>query len=224
MLRSDQKNRDLNKFWDSEEIDWDFYTNLLEEIRRMDNGLIEFSQGFGWNTGIYTGTHMFSSLLYNWAKLINARNILEIGVGYGRTTYWLAHAAKELMGKYTGIDIENERIMVLREYFEKHNLCGKFFNVDTNSLDSEWFARYVGKEINLVFLDGNHKKETICHEMEVLYPLIARDGYGYVFVHDVMTESQEGWEAIISDPRYEFEHLMIKKNPGMGVLRKMVAR
>jgi len=167
-----------------------------------------------------SGSTHFAPIMYLWAKVIKAKTILEIGLGAGSTLYWLAHAAKELGGQYYGIDISVQKTGAIIDQTGGFGLPINIFTENSIKLNTKWFAQNVGKP-ELVFLDGNHQEHTIAHEVEQLYSLVPGMGKGYIFIHDIDTKSKAGWNSVIKNSKYDFQHLAIPGDAGLGILRKV---
>lgn len=165
--------------------------------------------------------------IYPFLKVNNCRHILEIGQAEGYTSYYMATAAKENNGTYLAIDIcdtYNRPIepfgYSLRRYFEGEELPARFIQSDTKQMDKiPDFASGGLDQIDFAFIDGEHKTDTIIHEVyELILPKLRKDGWGYIFFDDVFDMGAEGaWAIIQKDSR--FESLTMFPNGGFGLTR-----
>jgi len=185
------------------------------------HGILDLHQNF---ESVVLGNHTHRSgslftapIMYTWAKQMEAKNILEVGIGSGSSAYWLGHAAKEMDGKYFGIELRigavNELIGIMTEAGINHQI----WNMNSLNLTGDFVKDNIGT-LDFVLLDGSHKLEAIWHEITTLWPYIRKDGKGYVFIHDIYTSSKEGWAKVKS----EFPETMeMKERSGMGIVRKI---
>jgi len=184
-------------------------------------GILDLDQNF---KSVVEGNHTHRSgslftapIMYVWAKEMDAKNILEIGIGSGSSAYWLGHAAKEMEGKYFGIELRIGAVNALIEMMNEAGINHQIWNMNSMNLTSDFIKHNIGK-VDFVLLDGSHKIEAIWHEITTLWPHIRSDGKGYVFIHDIHTSSKEAWAKIKS----EFSETMeLKERSGMGIVRKI---
>jgi len=183
-------------------------------------GILDLDQNF---ESVVEGNHTHRSgslftapIMYTWAKQMDAKNILEVGIGSGSSAYWLGHAAKEMGGKYFGIELRIGAVNALIEIMSEADINHQIWNMNSMNLTSDFIKENIGR-VDFVLLDGSHKLEAIWHEITTLWPHIRNDGKGYVFIHDIYTSSKEGWAKVKS----EFPETMeLKERSGMGIVRK----
>lgn len=120
-----------------------------------------------WNISRQSGN--FINMLI---KLMNAKNVLELGTSNGYSGIWMADALKETGGHLTTIEFWEKRQCLAREYFEKCSLSdiitckiGSAYDVIKNEITGEF---------DLVFIDAN-KQEYIKY-FEVVHPLVKKGG------------------------------------------------
>jgi len=169
-----------------------------------------------------SGSYFQAPIMYLWAKQIKAKNILEIGIGAGSTAYWLGHAAKENGGKYYALEYVQGRVDAISKLMDQYEIPNKIQQMDTKKLWGVFFEDFLGKgkKFDLIFLDGNHTKEVIEHEMKCVYPWVLKK-IGYIFIHDIHTSSYEGWLSVTKNTNYDIEHLQLFGNSGLGIIRKI---
>lgn len=165
--------------------------------------------------------------MYPLIHIYNLKNILEIGQAEGYSSYYLAMAAKENGGHYLAIDIENTWNRPhepfgysLQRAFDGECLPARFIQSDTKLLKGIPDYSDGGLDhIDFAYVDGEHKTETILHEVyDLILPKIRKDGFGFICLDDVIDQGAEGaWAIISKDPR--FEHLTFLPNGGFGILR-----
>jgi predicted O-methyltransferase YrrM len=155
------------------------------------------------------------------------KQILEIGQAEGYTSYYLATAAKENNGTYLAIDIVDTWNRPhepfgysLKRAFEGECLPARFLKADTKQMDKLPDFKDGGLDsIDLAFIDGEHKTDTILHEVyDLILPKLRKDGWGFIMFDDVIDMGAEGaWEVICKDK--QFESLTIHPNGGFGMTR-----
>lgn len=176
------------------------------------------------NTKVNHTTPLYGPLLYTLARVVGAHNAIEIGVAYGWASGFIAHAVKdnntryESKGKYVGLDIADES--VLQAEFDRLQLPGQF--IQTESVKWLETQKMFGPgDVNFIFNDGWHNTEYVLREIELLYPLLAGNGDGYLVMHDIYAWCEEVYERILKDPRYQWEAIRFLPNYGLAILRKM---
>lgn len=167
-------------------------------------------------------------MCYLIASMYGFKNILEIGVAEGYGAWILANAAREAGGRYLGIDIlpvwdalREPFGVPMTRYFEGEMLPAKFLQSDTKLLTE--IPSYVNgglDVIDLAYIDGEHKTDTILHEVyDLIYPKLSGNGWGYICLDDVVDMGAEGaWAVLKEDKR--FEAVGFHPNGGFGILRK----
>jgi len=160
--------------------------------------------------------------IYMLGLAIGARFIVEIGVDQGYGAWHLAHLAKSNRGLYLGVDIVPVQKKIFEScgvefarYFDSCRLPVKFLNEDSKTLTGLPIER-----VDLAFVDGEHTKEAVLHEVNVLlYPKAQVNGTTYICLHDIVDFPgvKEAWEIFKEDDR--FQALEFYPNSGLGVLR-----
>lgn len=157
----------------------------------------------------------FPLLIYLFAKIHDAKNILEVGTDMGYSSYYLAEAAKENNGMFYGIEILQDMCDRVDKMLTKENLPHKIICADTKKMDKIDFT----DSIDIAWLDGEHTTEAVLHEVDIIYPILKGRGFGFIFIHDIVDQGNAGaWLALTKDKR--FEHLGLEQNYGLGILRK----
>jgi len=165
----------------------------------LHDGILNLNQNFqvvlDGNHSHRSGSYFQAPIMYLWAKQTKAKTILEIGIGAGSTAYWLGHAAKEMDGKYYGLELLQSRVNALTNYMNQMSIPNKIQCMDSRKLTHDFLYDFLDKKsLDIAFLDGNHTQEAIEHEMECVYPLVR--ARGYIFIHDIHTSSKDGWLSV----------------------------
>ena len=155
-------------------------------------------------------------LIYLFIRFNDSKNIFEVGIEGGYSTYYLAHAAKMNGGMYYGVDINEESCEHAKKQLTKAKLPHKIIQADTKKMEKIDFM----EKIDIAFLDGEHTTAAVQHEVEMIYPLLADRGWGYIFIHDIVDMGNADiWWKLKNDKR--FETLGTNANYGLGIARKI---
>jgi len=158
----------------------------------------------------------YPPLMYTFVRAHDFKNILEVGIERGYSTYYFAYAAKMSGGMYYGVDNDPNSCKKADEELTKANLPHKIICADTKKIKKIDFM----DRIDFAFLDGEHTTEAVLHEIELIYPKLNGCGWGYVFIHDIVDMGNAGaWLKLKSDKR--FETLGTHPNYGLGIARKI---
>jgi len=115
------------------------------------------------------------ALLYKYCKKKKDGGILEIGRKHGGSTVLMASALDK--GKLYSVDIV--------DHSEAHDntseLSNKIVLINGNSSEIEW-----DREIDLVFIDGDHSYDGVRKDIEKFIPFVKLNGYA--IFHDVVTK------------------------------------
>ena len=184
-------------------------------------GVIDLEQGF---KEVLSGVHNHRSgsfftapIMYCLAKQMKAKHILEVGTCNGSAAFWLSHAAKENGGKYFGMEIDQGRVTGLDRLMSRFDLNYQLWCMDSREMTDTFIKENIGG-IDIAYLDGDHSMEAIWHEITTIWPNLRGSGSGYVFIHDIYTDSKEGWAKVKANYEETFE---IKAGFGMGIVRKV---
>ena len=182
--------------------------------------LLHFEQGFRYalegNHPQRSGMFFLGPWMYCFLQQMDAKHILETGMGEGAAGWWLAHAAKEHGGMYIGVELLKSRCEGLSKKYTDLGITNHCLCMDSIHLTTEDIAQFTNR-IDFALLDGNHDKEHILHELHTIEPLVPKR-IGYVFVHDIYTASRDGWAAVRELSGWDiFE---VARASGMGMLRK----
>lgn len=159
----------------------------------------------------------YTPMYYLICRLMNAKNILEIGLDAGYSSYVLGMTAKENGGMFFGVEKHEGKARRIKEQMDLLEIPNTIIWADSNDIEEwKWCDR-----LDFILLDGNHNVQSILHEMEILYPLIGAGGI--VCIHDVWSWSAEGWAEVVKT--YDFAgQLTFLYNFGLGILRKAYGR
>ena len=122
---------------------------------------------------ITTDTGKFFNILL---RMINAKNILEVGTSTGFSTIWFAEAVKENMGKITTIEKNPNKIMRAKENFEQAGIS-EMIEVKEGmaqdillELNEKGFQNYY----DFALIDSD--KENCIQYFDLILPLIRKGG------------------------------------------------
>ena len=131
----------------------------------------------------------YGQLLFNLVKHFNPQNMLELGTSVGISTAYMAQGNEH--SKFISIEGVPEKINIAKEIYDKlkhkniHFLCDDFNTVLQNVIESF-------EKIDLVYFDGNHKKESTINYFETCLQKIHNES---IFVFDDIYWSDEMAEA-----------------------------
>lgn len=138
-------------------------SQTLEILEKLEKTADDF-----WNVSHQTGN--FMNMLI---KLMNAKNVLEIGTSNGYSGLWIADAVKEIGGHYTTLEFWDKRQCLAREYFK---YCG-LSDVATFKLGDAYeliMSDLQNEKYDLVFIDAN--KQEYIRYFEATHPLLKKGG------------------------------------------------
>lgn len=175
------------------------------------------------HTNINSTITFFGPLMYFLIRSLGCEQVLEIGHAEGYTAFYMASAVRDngvrfgmKNNRYYGIDIaQTDKV---KEAMVQHGLKATILNMDSINLSS---ATFPAIDFDLIFQDGAHDAKHVVHEMMTLYPQLKGEGKGFWIYHDCYGPAEEGFTAIINDPRYNFEFVRIPEIYGIAIMRKM---
>ena len=171
-----------------------------------------FLEGFPWDMNVSSNPY-YSPLYYILCRGLIAKNILEIGLDAGYSSYMLGIAAKENGGKFFGVDKHRLKAERIKKKMDELEIPNTIIWADSNDIEKwTWCDR-----LSFILLDGNHNVKTIIHEMDILYPILLNGGI--ICIHDVWAWSAEGW-ARVMEKFGSAEHLSLSYNYGLGIIKK----
>ena len=101
-----------------------------------------------------------------------AKYVLEIGTLVGYSCCWIATAIPE-DGKVITIEVDKVRFEIAKQNFAKTKFNHKITAVNADAIDYLKNLN-IDHELDAVFIDG--KKEDYCTHLELVYPLLRKDG------------------------------------------------
>lgn len=176
--------------------------------------------------------------LYEWALETAVMGpILEIGSYCGRSTIWLAQAAKEKQSLVFAVD--HHRGSEEHQPGESHHdteLVDAKGNVDTLTMfrrnirlaglenevipvvtDSTRFARSWSGQLGMVFIDGGHSLSAALADFRAWAPRVLPGGI--LAIHDVFPDPSEGGQAPFTIWRLAQQSGLFESLEGIGSLR-----
>ena len=177
-----------------------------------------------------TQPHMISGylqgrLLAILSKMMNPKNILEIGTFTGYATLCLAEGLSPA-GKITTLDINEELAYLPRKYFQESEFSGQ---IDFQLKDAKVFLKETDEFFDFVFIDAD--KENYVEYFELIKPRIKSGAvvlfdnvlwYGKVLEENPKQKSTQ----IIQELNYliakdeDFENLILPLRDGLHLSRK----
>lgn len=148
-------------------------------------------------TKAFIKSKKFSQLLFRIVKYYNTETIVELGTSLGITTSYLAAANKN--AEIFTLEGSKNVAAVAKENFEKL----KFKNVkliNGNFDDTLPDLLQQMKNIDLLFVDGNHRKEPT---VRYFYSFLAKRNEQSIFIFDDIhwsKEMEEAWKEIQQHP------------------------
>jgi len=136
----------------------------------------------------------YGKLIYNLINYFTPINILELGSSVGISSAYIGQAAKE--SSFISIEGVNEKLEVAKEIANELNHSTKFICADfDNSLNS---VLNNFEQLDFVFFDGNHTKESTIKYFESCLHKIHNNT---IFIFDDIhwsSEMEEAWKYIKS--------------------------
>lgn len=135
----------------------------------------------------------YARLLYRLAKYYQAKNILELGTSFGITTAYLALAAES--GNVITIEGDPTIYSKAITHFNRlgltniHAVCGNFDEILPQLISNH-------DSFDMIWIDGNHRKEPTLRYFEMLLPNIHPEGL--MIFDDIhwSPDMAEAWEII----------------------------
>lgn len=163
------------------------------------------------------GTKYYGFIFYGLAMNLRAQTTVEIGLGHGYISGWLVHAMYQTGGIHHAID---NQPLLARNFRHLVNLWNYRKNCqihEGNSLAISW-----NKEIDFLFIDGDHSEKHLSVELEKYVPYVKQDRY--LALHDYNNPDKPGVKnacnKMLSPRKWEkiFLHDFNRYNHENGVL------
>jgi predicted O-methyltransferase YrrM len=150
------------------------------------------------------------AFLYQSARLIGARTIVEFGTSFGISAIYLAAAARENGGRFIGTEMEPNKIAAARANLAAAGLAGV---AEVRAGDAMQTLRDLAGPIDLVLLDG--WKDLYLPMLEMLRPKLRQRSA--VFADNIFTFPKElaPYVAYVRDPRNGFESTTLPLGHGL---------
>ena len=153
----------------------------------------------------------FGPLLGEFIKLNKFKTIVEIGVAFGTTTYYLCEAAKENEGVVHGFDVwavhgQRRQFPALSnkdavDKYLREKGVSNFYLTQIDTKSQEFKKQLSGlKKIDFAFIDGDHSYAGVKADFDAVYPLLSDTGM--VVFHD--TFMIDGSREFMIDLRTKF--------------------
>ena len=156
-------------------------------------------------------------LLSSLIQVTDAKTVLEIGTGEGYTAICIALSLPE-DGKVYTVDIDSRKLSKRAVPEAKElQLSDKIEFIIKDSKDLEW-----DKEIDILFLDGDHSYEGISSDFLKFSPYVKQDGI--ILFHDSWHKDNEEKEAVLRFIRdmvvSDWNCIFCKSWPGVVICQK----
>ncbi len=116
--------------------------------------------------------HLQGRLLKMFVRMINPRNILELGTFTGYSGLCLAEGLIAPDGELHTIEIDDELENFIRSHFEASTFADR---IHLHIGDAREILPSLGKTFDLVFMDAN--KREYCEYYELVFPMLAPGGF-----------------------------------------------
>ena len=183
-------------------------SGLLEAEIRFREVLEEsYRHPATWPGSVDPATGQF---LYSLARLIRPDLAVEVGTYRGVSTLWLARALEDnATGRLLSLDLfEDMPISEVQAVLDRAGLGGRVQLVCGPSVTVGAKAVHQARgQIDLLFIDGDHRVEATAADFEVLGAMV-REG-GFAVLHDIYPEKCS-WDG----PRFVLNSLA--ENPGLA--------
>jgi predicted O-methyltransferase YrrM len=149
-------------------------------------------------------------MLYQTARLTEARTIVEFGTSFGISAIYLAAAARENGGRFIGTEMEPNKIAAARANLAAAGLADV---AEVRAGDAMRTLRDIEGAIDLVLLDG--WKDLYVPMIQMLRPKLARRAV--VFADNIFTFPKElaSYVAYVRDPSNGFESMTLPLGHGL---------
>ena len=116
--------------------------------------------------------HLQGRLLKMFVRMINPKNILELGTFTGYSALCLAEGLIAPEGELHTIEIDDELEEFIRSHFEQSVLADR---IHLHIGDARYILPSLGKTFDLVFMDAN--KREYCEYYDLVFPLLSSGGF-----------------------------------------------
>jgi predicted O-methyltransferase YrrM len=174
---------------------------LFLKTRRMaKNKLDKVSAISGIEKHIWTSEKQVGELISSLIKLNNGKHVLESGVFKGQTSIYMIDALPN-DGSYTGVDIEDLREDVVRDFMDMNGNC-KFIKGDSLQVLKDLPKNHY----DLIFIDSVHEEDFLRQEFKLAEQLVKVNGL--IVLHDAYTYGVNKWiEYVKQFPWFEIINL-----------------
>ncbi len=168
--------------------------------------------------------HMQGNLLSMFSKMIQPKQILEIGTYTGYSAICLAQGLQE-DGKLHTIDINEELEKIVRSYFNEAGLANKINYYIGNALD---IIPSINETLDLVFIDADKKNYSTYYDL--VFDKVRKGGY--IIADNVLWSGKVLDEKMDADTRAidnfnkkihaddRIEHMILPLRDGLMIVRK----
>jgi predicted O-methyltransferase YrrM len=148
--------------------------------------------------------------LYQTARLVNARTIVEFGTSFGISAIYLAAAARDNGGRFTGTEMEPNKIAVARANLAKAGLVG---TAEVLAGDAMETLKDFAGPIDLLLLDG--WKDIYLPILKMLKPKLKPGAV--VFADNIFTFPKDlaPYVAYVGDRANGFESMTLPLGHGL---------
>jgi len=164
-------------------------------------------------TNTYIGETVYYSFLAGFVKLINAKQILEIGTHYGGSVMAMERGTNT-DAKIVTIDIKFKDSVALSEYKNIKRVTGD----STSPAVVKEVDKYLEPPIDLMFIDSLHTKNFVFLNMKRYGKLLPK----YIVFDDIHINAtmNDLWSKLISKyTNYDLSSIVDREKAGFGIIQ-----
>lgn len=133
-------------------ITYDYIDDYLYRIAPPRDKLLERMEEYADTNAVPIIGPLVGRFLYNLAKSIQSKKVLEIGTAIGYSGIWLARAVAPLKGSVSTIELNPERVKIARKNIAEAGLDNTVKVIEGSALD---VISSLKEEYDLIFLDSD---------------------------------------------------------------------
>ena len=133
-------------------ITYDYIDDYLYRIAPARDKLLEKMEEYADTNAVPIIGPLVGRFLYNLAKSIQSKKILEIGAAIGYSGIWLARAVAPLKGTVSTIELNPERVKIARKNITEAGLDKTVKVIEGNALQ---VIPSLKEEFDMIFLDSD---------------------------------------------------------------------
>ena len=193
-------------------ITYDYIDDYLYRIAPARDKLLERMEEYADTNAVPIIGPLVGRFLYNLAKSIQSKKILEIGAAIGYSGIWLARAVAPLKGTVSTIELNPERVKIARKNITEAGLDKTVKVIEGNALQ---VIPSLKEEFYMIFLDSD--KEIYPEAYKLSSPKLRKGG---LFVADNALwggEVAKGGKSKDTQTMIKFNKI-VTETPGMSTV------